>query len=69
MKHYQKLRNYVRGQGMTLKEFATNVLEVSPQACDYKYRGLSKFTSRQIETTRKYFNLTNKQVVDFFFDE
>ena len=66
MKHYEKLRNYIRSQGMTLKEYADKVLDVSPQCCDYKYRGQAKFTAKQIELTRKYFNLSNKQVVDFF---
>ena len=66
---YQKLRNYVRGQGMTLKQYAKDVLKISPQACDYKYSGKSKFTLEQMEITRKYFKLTNKQVVDFFLED
>ena len=65
---YEKLRNFIKGQGMTLKQYALDVLDVKPQTCDYKYRGKAKFTAKQSEITKKYFNLTNKQVVDFFFD-
>lgn len=67
--HYEKLKNFIHGQGMTLKDFAIKVLKVTPQCCDYKYSGKNKFTAKQIEATRKYFNLTNKQVVDFFLNE
>lgn len=66
---YEKLRNYIKSQGMTLKDFAIKVLDVRPQTCDYKYRGIAKFTIKQINITKKYFNLSNKQVFEFFLNE
>lgn len=67
--HYEKLRNYIKSKGMTLKDFAIKVLDVYPQTCDYKYRGLAKFTIKQINITKNYFHLTDKQVSEFFLDE
>jgi hypothetical protein len=66
---YSKLRNFVKGQGMTYKEFAENVLHTSATNIDYKWRGVHDFTIEQVKTIRTYFNLTNKQVIDYFFDE
>lgn len=66
---YEKLRKFIKSKGMTLKDYAEKVLDVAPQTCDYKYRGLSRFTTKQIDITKKYFNLSNKQVVDFFLNE
>ena len=68
-KRYEKLRQFVKSKGMTLKDFAIDVLGKTPQTLDYKYRGISKFTSSEIEIVKKHFNLTNKQVVDFFFTD
>ena len=67
--HYIELRKFIKSKGMTLKDFAIEVLDVRPQTCDYKYRGMSKFTAKQIQLTKKYFNLTDKQVVKFFLNE
>lgn len=67
--HYEKLRNYIKNQGMTLKEYAIKVLKVHPHTCDYKYSGKAKFTLKQIAITQNYFNLSNKQVFEFFLNE
>ena len=66
---YTKLRNYIKGQGMTYKEYAEKVLNTSATNVDYKFRNKQEFTRKQIELTMKYFNLSNKQVIDFFFCE
>ena len=66
---YEKLRKHIKKSGMTYKSFATKVLKVSPQNCDYKWAGKTRFTAKQIEIVKNYFGLTNDQVVEFFFGE
>ena len=66
---YVKLRNFIKGQGMMYKDFAVKVLHTSSTNVDYKWRGKHDFTIEQVKMIRKYFNLTNKQVIDYFFDE
>lgn len=67
--YYKKLRKFIKGQGMSFKEYADKVLHLNPMTLTYKFTGRLSFTLEDIKLTQKYFNLSPLQVDEFFLHE